>query len=161
MPRKRLAYHGLPATLAMCAPAVRMVVVDVWANQLEDGSWDDADHAIYPVLAILAKQEHRYVQPFSEQRPPDIAPTSEAMESLGWRYESRQAIAFDVVVNSPEHGVCDGALAFGGSNEGYRAVACPWPPEEDPERLAPIIDELRAEARAKAEREALVRREAT
>jgi hypothetical protein len=40
-------------------------------------------------------------------------------------------------------------------NDASRIVACTWPPQEDEERLSPVVKELMREARHKVERDRL------
>jgi hypothetical protein len=151
---KRRERHDLPVTLAMSPPAVRMVVVQVWAERGPDGEWSEGgtDYQICPVLAILAKQSYRYTRPHQGAARPKVSATHAGMEELGWAYEPVcDLIDFDVVIYDPQYGICQASFALEGSNCVDKAVPCPWPPDEDAQRLAPLIANLRSEARKKAE----------
>jgi hypothetical protein len=54
---------------------------------------------------------------------------------------------YDVIVIDPDFGICEAKFAFGDvANGSYRVVACPWSPEEDAERLAPVVQQVGEEA---------------
>jgi hypothetical protein len=150
-PRRRVISHTMPFTLAMATPAVRMVVVHAYANREADGTWYEHDHVVYPVLAIVGYHEHTYNRRSEEDHLFRTAPTHDAMEELGWRYEGGSVLVeFDAVIHDPEYGLTDAKLALDNcSNGAYEIVPCPWPAAEDSERLAPVIERLRAAARDK------------
>jgi hypothetical protein len=151
---RRFEHHALPVSVALAAPAVRLTVVEVYANPAPDGGWD-APHEFHPALAILATAAHSFARRCDPSRSFRVAPTPEGMEAHGWVFQSHaSSIAFDVVVCDPEFGLCEASSAFDAVNVAFRVVACPWPAEEDAERLAPVVEELRAEAIAKARADA-------
>lgn len=148
------SYHSIPATLSMCPPAVRMVVVQVWASRKDDGSWDENDTAFFPVVAIVAKQKHEYQRHYREGSAP-IAPTHDAMEELGWQYSRFENgdgfVHYEPVVYDEEFEITD-LKSLECENAVFKVFLAPWPPEEDATRLADKCEALRAAARAKSER---------
>jgi hypothetical protein len=145
--------HTLPATLSICPPGVRMVAVQVWADRKDDGTWDDDDTEIYPVLALVAKEGHNYQRRYDEHnRPPKAGPNHEKMESLGWRYDDT-TLDFDVIIDHhQDYGICEASFALGEcGNAEHKIVSAPWPPDEDKTRLADLIEKLRRHVRLRAE----------
>lgn len=148
--RRPVVTHALPATLALCAPAVRMLVVFAWVDHETGDPMPDRDlpdHRLYPVLALVAKQEWHYSK-FADGDL-EAAPDHEPMEALGWHYDGSGDgfIDFDVVINDEDYGICEASLALADSGNGaFRIVTAPWDPAEDDEQLAPVIAELRSMA---------------
>lgn len=149
--RNRYAERTLPLTLALAAPAVRMVFVEVCACRGDDGEWDAVDdHAVYPVLAVIASHGQNYSQKLPPGGPvPACAPTHDALLDLGWWADPYGPdLTFDVLVNDADLGLSEGGSPLRPRNAAREVVVCDWPREEDTVRLAPVIERLRARARA-------------
>lgn len=125
----------------LCAPAVRMVVVEAGTGDVAGETW----HNLHPVLAI----ESRNVTVFTRAHEPGgyLEPaTLEEAESEGWRRDRGPTPEYDAIVMDEEHDISTARLVFRAINTAYRIVVTPWPPEEDEARLAEVIAELTAEA---------------
>lgn len=108
--------------IALCAPAVRMVVVAVRALRRPDGTWEEDDCTICPVLALQAI--HR---------------------------QSSNVTDHDAIICHGEYGIWEAGEIFDLPTTEYRLVPCTWAPKDDHDRLAPIAAELRLDARCKAD----------
>lgn len=132
----------LARSVALAAPAVRFVVVSVSCG--EDGR---AESYTDPVTAVRSTVVDVYR---ADGREPRRAPSHREMIAEGWRYDGRE-VRDELLVHTDDLGLSDLDCAFGGmATLCFRVVPCPWPPGEDEERLAPVVAELSAEARAKA-----------
>lgn len=160
--RSRTVTHYLPVALAMCPPAVRMLVVHVWACRTADGSWHEdkvgEEHArmVYPVLALTAHQGHRYHRFANPGESPSVAPTHRGMEERGWHFSGSyvDSPCFTALIYDPDYGLVEANDCLGDCANGvYEVVPAPWPESEDAERLKPVFDRLRDRAREKVERE--------
>jgi hypothetical protein len=141
-PERRIDERAIIASSpTLVQPAIRMVVIRVWP----DG---DSPHIeIMPVLAI----ESRLIDSFSmvthqgDSRQPRSLRTADDLEAAGFRFQSRQ-IQTGVLYIDPGSGdaLTSSTDEFFESqiSADHRIVPCPWPPSEDEERLAPIIEEM-------------------
>jgi hypothetical protein len=142
----------------MCTPAARQILVTVSppnppeTARLENTNAPYDRVQVFPVLALIAFQGHPYAHfNDSEHGTPDVVPTHEGMRQAGWKFDRCAApwvnlVEFDVVINSPQYGICTGWYET--EDRAWRVVDAPWPPSQDEEHLTPIIDELRQEALA-------------
>jgi hypothetical protein len=147
-------------SVALAAPAVRMVVVSVSVTRhptpFDGGDFlppPDADGyytwiVLYPVLALVATAERHYTTRRSGAIDPGLPPTHDAAESEGWVF-AQHITTFDALVYTEEYGIIPAAEAFDAPNEVYRVVLCPWPESEDSDRLAAVLVELTDEAKVK------------
>ena len=122
-------------SVALVAPAVRTVVAEVW---LDDGA---PKHAFFPVLAIAARVERTY-SAVSDAEPDEGGTEKELLEA-GWSV-AEQAVRHDVLFEDPVYGDLTTDAEYREDNEHSRIAvcACPWPPAEDEERLAPVVARL-------------------
>jgi hypothetical protein len=146
----RIVEVRVPRSVALVAPAVRVVIVHAFA-------WNEGDelrtaHVVYPVVAIRSSVVDRYDRPREEgEHPPRALPDREAMLAAGWSYRGRD-VEEDLLIITSDFDLCPASLALGACNAESRPVACPWPAEEDAERLADVIDDLKAGAIEKERR---------
>lgn len=142
----------LTTAVALCAPAMRMVVVAVWATRFPDGTWESDDYEIFPVLAIQAQHRHCYRRPYTGSLARNTAPEHEALVALGWTYDGGSSgLEYDALIWTEDFGLSDASLVCNAENMYHNIVACPWPAEEDEEQLAPIIEGLRNAVRCRVE----------
>jgi hypothetical protein len=147
-------------SIAVAAPAVRMVVVSVSVSRdpAPGAAGDflsppDADGyyswvEVYPVLALVAAAERHYATSRASALDPGLPPTHDAAEGEGWVF-AQHITAYDVLVHTDDYGICPAAEAFAADNEEYRVVLCLWPESEDDARLAAIVAELTDAAKVK------------
>jgi hypothetical protein len=147
-------------SIAVAAPAVRMVVVSVSVSRdpAPGAAGDflsppDADGyyswvEVYPVLALVAAAERHYATSRASALDPGLPPTHDAAEGEGWVF-AQHITAYDVLVYTDDYGICPAAEAFDSANEAYRVLLCLWPESEDEARLAAIVAELTDEAKVK------------
>lgn len=154
-------YQGkIVDSIALAAPAVRMVVVSVSVTRnpspYNGGDFlppPDVDgyyvwSVVYPVLALVASAERHYATSRRAALDPGLPPTHDAAESEGWVF-AEHITAYDVLVYAEEYGIIPAAEAFDSSNEEYRVVLCLWPESEDERRLAGVMAELTDAAKVK------------
>jgi hypothetical protein len=154
-------YQGkITDSIALAAPAVRMVVVSVSVTRdpapYSGGDFlplPDADgyyvwSVVYPVLALVATAERHYATSSRAALDPGLPPTHDAAESEGWVF-AEHITAFDVLIHTEEYGIIPAAELFVASNEEYRVVLCLWPESEDDRRLAGVMAELADAAKVK------------
>lgn len=116
------------ASVALCAPAVRMVVVHACAWDVGDGKGLQAFHELIPVLAIRSVVNNE-----------------------------EDVIQDSIMVYTEEFGVWDMENALVCSNASNVVAVCPWGPEEDESRLEGQIQRARREA-LEAETDSIRRR---
>lgn len=147
--------HDVITSLAMCAPPVRMVVVEAYScRENVDGPLEDY-HSVLPVFAIVGTIQNGYQkQAAGDPLSPPISPTHDGMIENGWEFDDNpQSKEFDLLIEDNEFGFCllnDESRA--NVDEVREVVLCAWPPEEDANRLAPVIERLRKAARYKAKK---------
>lgn len=134
---------AFPITLAMCAPAIRMVVIVATVGH--DGA---IETEVYPVVAIVGRQRWMFSRNgdvTSEEWP--MSP-DEAVRR-GWDcWCEPDDEEFDVVICIPELGPMLASRYFSDSCGCKRLeVACDWPREEDDARLKEYRDEMEQQAR--------------
>jgi hypothetical protein len=142
----------LLSSVAMTAPAARMVVVEVSAGKRDGEWWYESD--VFPVLAIVAKDRRTYLRSIAlSKSPPPLEATHEEMLQEGWQYDdSGSGLHFDVLIHDPKNfGLCEAGSALDGENIVFDVVVCGWPAEHDAESLQPIIERLKFEARRKVD----------
>jgi hypothetical protein len=154
-------YQGKIAdSIALTAPAVRMVVVSVSVTR-DPAPYDGGDFlpppdvdgyyvwsVVYPVLALVASAERHYTTGRRAALDPGLPPTHDAAEGEGWVF-AQHITLYDVLVHTEEYGIIPAAEAFDAPNEEYRVVLCHWPESEDERRLAGIVAELADAAKVK------------
>jgi hypothetical protein len=146
MPREgRWRHQSVAHVASLCQPAVRMVVVRVFAFDDDAGNLT-TDVQFDPVLAVAAIQWRNFAKhdgPGSYSTLSSVSERTNRQE--GWEPSDVNFTA-DVMFADPENGPSfyyhdhDG---WGCSNERHKVVACPWPPEEDGERLRGVVEMLR------------------
>lgn len=145
MARQKHRSAKLYGAVALCAPAVRLVVVQVWAEVGESDEVVARSHVFHPVVAIRARVEHDYsiyLDPGEDSRR--RGRTHRDMESLGWHYEGSHVTESCLVVNEEfdDLGDLEDLSILNGRST---VVACPWDPREDDERLKSAVEALHAE----------------
>jgi hypothetical protein len=113
----------LPATASLCAPAVRVVAVSAFAERSEDPKPRyEAFAEFHSVLALVAVPDR----------------------DGGTLFDGL------VVHPDPTWGLMRAGLAFEDVNSAHELAACPWPPDEDEDRLAEVVDRVKGNAVRKA-----------
>lgn len=147
-------------SVALAAPAVRMVVVSVSVTRhptpFDGGDFlppPDADGyytwiVLYPVLTLVATAERHYTKRRTGAIHPGLPPTHDSAENEGWVF-AQHITTYDVLVHTEEYGIIPASEAFDSPNEVYRVVLCPWPESEDAARLAEVVTELADISRVK------------
>jgi hypothetical protein len=143
--KTREATREITNALAMTAPATRMVVVRAYA---QDG---EAWHEIVPVLAVVGKDVTGYAKEAPVGEYPDVGANHREMLRLGWRFDYRFAPEYSVLIHDREFGIHELTEDFTACNESYAIRVCPWPADEDEQRLAETIEEVRRFALEKDE----------
>jgi hypothetical protein len=140
---------------AMCAPAVRtvLVVVTAWIDDDVERTDPPATVTRVEVVPVLAMKSVLYrVYAIWADKAGDarrMFGTEDEAVKQGWqlveqREEVRPVFA-SYVGDCP--GLTDGTDLPPLTNGATRVVAAPWPPAEDEERLAGVVERLRKEAR--------------
>lgn len=141
---KETVTHSLTTMLAMTTPAVRMVVISVWHD---DEAEPQEGHTFDPVIAIVAKVNQVYYRDLEPNNPLQfkVAPTDQAMIEGGWKYDWVDSgyVDYDVLIHTDEYGLIEASSVFDGEWECYETEVCPWPPEEDEERLSEVVASLK------------------
>ena len=141
---KQHAFVRIPFAVALCTPAIRTVVVRASAWRETPNSPLEVEHEIVPVLAMRATTSRCYGH---EERDAEEYFEEAALLDNGWY--------FDHVAESVEPILADRELGLVGlddtscSNTAEEIVACPWPEDEDEDRLAKVIERVRKEATEK------------
>lgn len=153
---------------SLVVPAIRMVYV--WATAIRKERLPQQDqrdatqevegivyeHTIYPVVAIVSYIKTTYDRLVTEDEDYDqeLPTTHEEAMAQGWKYQG-ESLEIAPVVQGIDcwrgelvcvDGSEKGSRSLDPMQEGVELVLCTWPPEEDAERLRPIIS--RAETAA-------------
>jgi hypothetical protein len=135
---------------ALCAPPVRMVVVDVWAFGRGLGPTTDVLTSYCPVVAIRSCTRRLY---YYDYATPDDRPTEDE-----WVGAEDQLLRKGWVL---ENTFCEDVALYVDPREGYlvgsevperfdhrhatRVVVCTWPEADDEQRLPPVAADLARE----------------
>jgi hypothetical protein len=143
-------YHDcrVPLSVSITTPAVRLVVVECWAHR-EPGSEEwELGHSVHQVIALQAELTARFSRPHTGR--PRLPPSVAAAELEGWGFDDASA-AYDVLIYSEEFGAIRPAgMVLDAVNVAHEVVPAPWPVDQDEERLAATVAELKAAAIEKA-----------
>jgi hypothetical protein len=127
-------------------PQRRLVVVQAWCDSEHDQPREGGHH-FHEVLYVQAVVFRSYERS-RKANEPCARPRSPLTVDLlrdGWHYE---AFWENTVCYSPIIMGSDGYLGTASEIMEYdlfgawRLVACPWPPEQDEQALAPVVQEL-------------------
>lgn len=155
---KRTRYLSLVKHITTVQPAVRTVVVLAWYT-----SDESCGEHVCPVLAIETRVEGKYWwrgEYLKGQRPPPGPPEGashkECLE-FGWNYSGELITRSPIITGI--YG-CSGLesydLASIVGDEAFHLVACPWPPDQDEERLKEVMAAVKKEARDRAATRAII-----
>lgn len=149
--RERWVESYRDLAVAMCPPAVRMVVVRAWSWTDEGGRMQTADD-ICPVVALRSAVGRRYTARTRKGCFPDDGGPEKGLPANGWTLDGQEARTTALIVDAT-HGLVawDDRTIFGETNQLSELVCCPWAPAEDEARLRDVVSDLRKRA---AEREA-------
>ena len=149
--RKTVAFT-LPMAVALCAPAVRTVVISACANRGPSGEWETHIETA-PVLAIRADVGLTFeAMTNADGIGPRPGATAQAMERAGWSLTDSHASTELLIWDESFQALGDVAQVHGSSNVAYEVVPCPWPPSQDEKRLAQVRQRVAASAIRAAER---------
>jgi hypothetical protein len=118
-------------SVTLCTPGVRTVLAAAWRE-----CWFDEDaregHGVLPVVALrsVVRQEHGCYR---------------LGDALSGKEGMVQEVVDGLVALHPEYGLVVFEEVRGHVDTPTfrgRLVVCPWPPEEDNRRLAPVLEEL-------------------
>jgi hypothetical protein len=148
--REPISRAELVKRVAICPPALRMVILEAWS---EGGV---AECRALPVVAVRSSVVHAYRRRGAFYG--GKASHGDFMDA-GWEFCGEAAREEMICLASPDG---DPALytqeELAAGNAATLAVACPWPPEEDERRLAEHAERVkgmaRQEERLSAERRA-------
>lgn len=132
----------VPVSTSITAPAVRTVIVQV--ADIEGGP---PEVEIFPVIAIESRVYDEYqkrIDVGGRIEEPSDHHEPRAWRMAGWHHQRRsklvEVIAMEGYLAIREDLEC--------SNTKEHTIVCSWPPEQDAEKLSPIIEKLQAEAAA-------------
>jgi hypothetical protein len=140
-PPVRYVDHTRESGHALCPPAVRMAVVTVYGEGPDPAAYEAY---VQPVVALQSfTRKHYWYAARSTDEMPSTSGTERDLLRRGWVLSVVEAVTTALV--------CDedfGLVSYDddpGPNEVFRLVACPWPADEDGERLAPVVARLRGD----------------
>src|SRR5262249_31330446 len=136
---------ALARAMSITTPASRMVYVE-GIYYPPNANAKPNPHRFYPVLAIKATNKILYWATTQDADPPRMGATHEEMLGFGWSVEDASDFVEYTPVLFDGDRLCDPESVEAMSTVG-RLVLAPWPPEEDEERLAPVVSELTNRAR--------------
>lgn len=144
-------------SVSVCPPGVRMVLVECWATS-EEGEWE-VEHQLYPAVVIQARIVETWSLPYTGEKEPKLKGTTKELVEAGWRLEHRRE-EVEPLAMSPDGYLADKRDWELTANAACEWVACPWPQEEDEERLKKVIEQMgeRALVKAKASEERQTRK---
>jgi hypothetical protein len=149
--RRKYHHATLARAVSLTAPSVRMVYVLAWHDRDEGGG-----HRAYPVVELQRTLSTEYRKPKRSEAVPRRGATHAEMERLGWQADWSFFFvpSYTPVLLDEARGLSSIPPDVEGPGTVGKLVPAPWPPEEDAERLAPIVaklmDQCRPKARAKA-----------
>jgi hypothetical protein len=134
----------------MCAPAVRMVLVECWACRDEAAGGVETGLKLYPVLALRSTVDQFWAKNHRAEDYADDGGTAADLRKRGWQPRDEESNV-EAIYLDPDYGLLahDDPVALG-DNTTRELVVCPWPQSEDESRLAAVIDLTRREAIRKA-----------
>jgi hypothetical protein len=146
----------------MCAPAVRTLLLvarpradgdgsedDDGAGAGAAGGYDDVLTHVLPVLALKSEVFRHYLKaaPAGRGGPAAMLGTEEEAAAQGWRMRNQHEVVRPVFIGSGGGLLCERVEQETGAYGTAEFVAAPWPPEEDEQRLAPVMERLVVRAR--------------
>ncbi len=143
--------HWRTTAVQVLTPAVRCVSVTVWVGA------SGLSTKVDPVVAVEAAMVEIWRCETVELGSPPTAPHPHDLTPLGWSYHATVTRYTPVIAGwgEPFPGFPRAPPGFLRAPDVLveeillqRTVACPWPAEEDNERLASVLEQLRAEALA-------------
>ncbi len=129
--------HERPISVSLITPPIRMVLITVGVENSEE--W----HYFTPIIAIESSVERAYYyegDDFEDVSHIDTGGTEEELLERGWVLKDQW------IIRRPIYMDCEGMIVAEGDdkccNTTQTVVMCPWPPEEDEERLKDEIVHL-------------------
>jgi hypothetical protein len=119
-----------------------MVAVNAYFCTMPDGTRELRD-TTYPVVALRCTLYAEFDRDDDDAHAPPA--TVAAAEADGWRH-CRTGEDVQPLIYCHEFGVVEWSVYGSADFEVSDVFACPWPPEEDGERLAAAVRELRNNA---------------
>lgn len=140
--KRRWANDNRSLAVALVQPGVRMVIVQVWICDEQPG------HDFVPVLAIESHIKRCFSKGYVGNHPRTCDTEKELIEN-GWDFQG-QHVDRHAIYLCPEGFLMsteeDDLVSSNG--DGQLAV-CPWPPEQDEEKLADVVAALTEKVRKK------------
>lgn len=96
---------------------------------------------VIPIVALATKNRVVYIKAAPRDKPPPFFNTHDALLSGGWRVQERGVCVQPIIID-PQTGTLEIVASLQQPGLVRRIVACPWPPEQDNERLAPDLEIL-------------------
>jgi hypothetical protein len=144
-PTTKWAEEVRDVQVALCPPAVRMVFVSAWSDGAESG------HQLDQVVALQSVIRRCYARRYTGHRPSSDG-TERDLVRQGWQLCSQVAMDHALILdNGGALSTCEDSLV-GFINTVGELACCPWPPEEDEDRLKDVIAGLKTKAGQKARR---------
>ncbi len=123
-------------------PAVRMVVVEAWAVVDSDSGEPFDGYVVHPVVGLSIVASREFVRSGYH-----AAPATPALAARGgWRLVDSE-VEYQPLIVDDEYDVQDVATLRRLTSSCFVVVACPWPSDEDDERLAEHVEKAKADAR--------------
>lgn len=134
----RMLVESWPVSVAMTPPAVRTVVIEV--IHLEGDKWDTVFH---PVIAVQVVIEYELYIFCPEGLFPSCTGTLKDVQNDGWRLGEKKMSTNLIFVDREYGPIAHNDSLLECDNNIHTAASCPWPPEQDAERLQDIIEECK------------------
>lgn len=137
-------YSDLTQHVVLTTPGTRMVVVLACAwTESETEEWK-SEAEICPVVALETRVTNRYSKKIRQGDSYDPGITHDEMLEIGWRpWEHR--LEHGALYVSPTDGNLASTIDRWNIEDHVidRILVCPWPPEEDNQRLMGVILKMR------------------
>lgn len=147
---QKMCNHSIVRAMTCSPPGCRMVVVaayyDLNPDETEIEKAVNVVHEIHPVVALQTEIRDSYSIVVHKDEWAAPRQNHREMIKAGWRFEWQEINVEPMLI--AEEGIVD--LPFFRSSNGVEtAVPCPWPVEQDDERLAKVIAETRDSAKGR------------
>ena len=143
-PKQRWQHHTVIQSSSLSPPSQRMVAVQASIDGGEP--W----HDILPVVAIESRIERCYSRQVPAGRDEITpAPTHRELTASGWHLVDRQRVIEPLILDpySGEIAPLSSDHWQASNSTDPRLAVCTWPPEDDEQRLADLVQRLTEDIR--------------
>jgi hypothetical protein len=133
-----MEWLDLYRSVSLCQPACRMVVIRVLAWKPNEQVM--TDFTIFPVVALRASIKTELSREHATGRSKGV--TEAELSEAGWRRSSPTDVLSQTALIVEEDGVLAPYDECPPDNCAQDLFACPWPPDEDEQRLRLDIEDL-------------------